>query len=198
MRKAIFIDKDGTLVSNVPYNVDPDKIVLENGAIEGLRLLQSRGYALIVISNQAGVAHGYFPEEALQGVIAKVRCLLSDAGIHLDGFYYCPHHPVGKIAAYAASCHCRKPAPGMILKAAGELNISLCESWMIGDILHDVEAGNRAGCQSVLINNGNETVWDVNEDSRPEYIAKDLLEAAKLIANHSTANHKTWNSFIRQ
>ncbi|MBW8682763.1 D-glycero-alpha-D-manno-heptose-1,7-bisphosphate 7-phosphatase [Chitinophaga rhizophila] len=197
MRKAIFIDKDGTLIRNVPYNVDPDKIQLEHFAIEGLRLLQQKGYLIVVISNQAGVAHGYFSEDALQPVIGTVRRLLADGGIRLDGFYYCPHHPAGKVEPFAASCTCRKPAPGMIIRAAIDLDISLGESWMIGDILHDVEAGNRAGCQSILINNGNETEWVINPNSRPEYIVKDLLEAATMIANHSTTNHSTWNSYIR-
>jgi D-glycero-D-manno-heptose 1,7-bisphosphate phosphatase len=198
MRKAVFIDKDGTLITNVPYNADPDKIVLEQGAIEGLRLLQEKGYALIVVSNQAGIAHGYFREEDMQPVIAKVRALLLAAGITLDGFYYCPHHPAGKIVQYAVRCECRKPLPGMILQASEELDIFLPESWMIGDILHDVEAGNRAGCRSVLVNNGNETVWEMNVLNRPAYIAKDLLESAQLIVNHSTANLRTWNSYIKR
>jgi D,D-heptose 1,7-bisphosphate phosphatase len=197
MKKAIFIDKDGTLIRNVPYNVDPDKITLEYGAIEGLQLLQRKGYSLIVISNQSGIAHGYFKEEDMQPVIATVRDLLAAADIRLDGFYYCPHHPDGKVAGYASACLCRKPAPGMILRAARESGISLGESWMIGDILHDVEAGNRAGCKSVLINNGNETVWEMNQHSRPEYFAKDLLEAAKLIASHSIEKSRIWNSYIR-
>lgn len=197
MRKAVFIDKDGTLISNVPYNADPDKIVLEDGAIEGLRLLQTKGYALIVVSNQAGIAHGYFREEDMQPVIARVRELLLEGGITLDGFYFCPHHPAGKVTQYAVSCECRKPLPGMILQAAEQMDIFLPESWMIGDILNDVEAGNRAGCQSVLLNNGNETVWEMNDYNKPEYIAIDLLEAAQLIVNHSTAKFKTWNSYIK-
>jgi D,D-heptose 1,7-bisphosphate phosphatase len=198
MRKAVFIDKDGTLISNVPYNADPEKIVLEHGAVEGLRLLQKKGYALIVVSNQAGIAHGYFTEKDMQPVIARVRALLFAGGIALDGFYYCPHHPAGKIAQYAVSCECRKPLPGMILRASEELDISLPGSWMIGDILHDIEAGNRAGCRSVLLNNGNETVWEMSALNEPAYIAKDLLEAAHHIVNHSTANFRTWNLSIKR
>ncbi|MCF6407880.1 HAD family hydrolase [Chitinophaga filiformis] len=198
MRRAVFIDKDGTLISNVPYNADPDKIVLEQGAVEGLRLLQERGYALIVVSNQAGIAHGYFREEEMQPVIAKVSQLLSEAGIALDGFYYCPHHPAGKITPYAISCDCRKPLPGMLLRAAKEMDIFLPESWMIGDILNDVEAGNRAGCQSVLLNNGNETVWEMNEHNEPAYIANDLRDAAQFIVKNATAKFRTWNSYIKR
>lgn len=198
MRKAVFIDKDGTLITNVPYNADPEKIVLEYGATQALRLLQEKGYLLVVISNQAGIAHGYFREEDMQPVIARVRTLLLAAGITLDGFYYCPHHPAGKITQYAVGCECRKPLPGMILQASEELDIFLPESWMIGDILHDVEAGNRAGCRSVLLNNGNETVWEMSTLNKPAYIAKDLPEAARHIVNHSTANFRTWNSYIKR
>lgn len=193
MKRAVFIDKDGTLISNVPYNADPDKIVLERGAVEGLRMLQERGYALIVVSNQAGIAHGYFREDEMQPVIARVKQLLGEAGIALDGFYYCPHHPAGRIAQYALACTCRKPLPGMLLQAAEELDIILPESWMIGDILNDVEAGNRAGCRSILLNNGNETVWETNEYNEPAYIANDLREAAQFIVKHATAKFKTWN-----
>lgn len=193
MRKAVFIDKDGTLIRNVPYNADPGRIVLEYGAIEGLRLLQSKGYALIVVSNQAGIAHGYFGEEEMLPVISKIRELLSIEGIVLDGFYYCPHHPAGKVDRYAIACECRKPLPGMLLLAAEEAKILLEGSWMIGDILNDVEAGNRAGCRSILLNNGNETMWEMNEFNKPAYIADNLLEAARFIEQHTTANIKIWN-----
>ncbi|PSL34818.1 D-glycero-alpha-D-manno-heptose-1,7-bisphosphate 7-phosphatase [Chitinophaga ginsengisoli] len=198
MRKAVFIDKDGTLISNVPYNADPDKIVLEYGALEGLRLLQEKGYALIVVSNQAGIAHGYFREEDMLPVIARVRELLQEGGITLDGFYYCPHHPAGKITPYALRCDCRKPLPGMLLQAAEEMDIFLPGSWMIGDILNDVEAGNRAGCRSVLLNNGNETVWETNDYNKPAHIANDMLEAARLIVKHATAKFETWNLYIKR
>ena len=198
MRRAVFIDKDGTLISNVPYNADPDKIVLEYGAVEALRLLQEKGYALIVVSNQAGIAHGYFREEEMQPVIDRVRQLLREGGIVLDGFYYCPHHPAGKVTQYAISCMCRKPLPGMLLQAAEEMDVFLPESWMIGDILHDVEAGNRAGCRSILLNKGNETVWEMNDYNKPEHIADNMLEAARLIVKHSTAKLETWNSFIKR
>ncbi|PWV56754.1 HAD-IIIA family hydrolase [Chitinophaga sp. S165] len=190
MRKAIFIDKDGTLIDNVPYNADPNKIVLASGAIEGLRLLQDEGYVLIVVSNQAGIAHGYFREIEMLPVIARLERLLYEHEIVLEGFYYCPHHPAGKIVQYAVTCECRKPLPGMLVQAAEELDLDLPGSWMIGDILNDVEAGNRAGCQSVLLNNGNETVWEMNTLNKPLYIAENLLEAARLIVNHTTENLK--------
>src|SRR3954470_2176029 len=118
---AVFLDKDGTLVNDVPYNVDPSLIELAAGAAEGAALLVAAGYSLVVVSNQSGVARGIFPETAIAAVERRIRELLIDASVSLDGFYYCPHHPQGNIARYAAECDCRKPAPGMLTRAADEL-----------------------------------------------------------------------------
>src|SRR5687767_8859310 len=159
MKKAVFIDKDGTLIPDLPYNVDTSLITLQEGAVEGLKLLQSAGFLLIIISNQAGVAYGYFKEADVLSVEEKLKELLSPEGVSLDGFFYCPHHPEGKVEAYSIKCSCRKPEAGMILKAAETFSIDLSRSWMIGDILNDVEAGHNAGCRSILIDNGNETEW---------------------------------------
>jgi D-glycero-D-manno-heptose 1,7-bisphosphate phosphatase len=179
--KAIFLDKDGTLINDVPYNVDPDLITLTKNSLEGLKLLQDAGYLLVIISNQAGVAYGYFEEAALNCVETKLNELLGDHGIKLSGFYYCPHNTQGKIAAYTENCDCRKPKPGMLLQAAGDLNIDLSSSWMIGDILNDVEAGNRAGCKTILIDNGNETEWILNEYRMPEIKCPDINQAANYL-----------------
>ena len=102
-------------------------------------------------------------------------------GIYLDAFYYCPHHPDGIVSGYDQECDCRKPEPGLLRKAADDMDIDLSRSWMIGDILNDVEAGNKAGCKSILINNGNETEWKPGSNRIPEYFAKDLADAAKFI-----------------
>jgi len=184
MRKAVFIDKDGTLITNVPYNANPDLVRLEPGAAEALQLLHKHGYALVVVSNQSGIAHGYFEDEAMQAVKDRITALLQCCGIQLDGFFYCPHHPQGSVEKYAIACACRKPKPGMLLQAAGLLDIDLRQSWMIGDILHDVEAGNRAGCHTILLDNGHETEWMINNYRKPLYITGGLLEAALLIINN--------------
>jgi D,D-heptose 1,7-bisphosphate phosphatase len=176
--KAIFIDKDGTLIPDIPYNVDPGRISLQEGALNGLHRLQEAGYLLIIISNQSGVARGLFKEEALLNVQHKIESLLAVKGVVLNGFYYCPHYPNAAIKEYAVECDCRKPQPGMLLKAARELDIDLSRSWMIGDILNDVEAGKKAGCKTVLIDNGNEKDWFVNELRTPDYKAKTIEEAA--------------------
>jgi D-glycero-D-manno-heptose 1,7-bisphosphate phosphatase len=179
--RAVFLDKDGTLVENVPYNVDPKKIQLTTGAIEGLKLLHSAGYILIVVSNQSGVARGLFKEGALTEVENHLRVVLQEAGIPLAGFYYCPHHPDGRLRNYSINCMCRKPRPGMLFTAAREHKINLASSWIIGDILDDIEAGRRAECNTVLLDNGNETEWTLTPYRRPHYTAPNLLEAARLI-----------------
>jgi D-glycero-D-manno-heptose 1,7-bisphosphate phosphatase len=184
-RKAIFLDKDGTLIPDVPYNVNPDLIILNNGVIEGLKLLKDNGYILAVISNQAGVARGYFKYNELEKVKEKLNLLLKKQGIEIDAYYFCPHHPLGKVAEYSVACDCRKPEPGMILKAAKDLQIDTKKSWMIGDILNDVEAGNRAGCKTILLDIGNETEWSESPFRTPTFIAPDFLHAAGLICNVS-------------
>jgi histidinol-phosphate phosphatase family protein len=179
---AVFLDKDGTLVENVPYNVDPARVRLHPDAGEALRTLHAAGYPLVVITNQSGVARGYFPESALAGVEARLRALVEGAGAPLDGFYYCPHHPRGTVAEYAVDCACRKPRPGLFLRAARERGIDLQRSWFVGDILDDVEAGRRAGCRTILLDRGNETEWVLSWRRLPHHVAGDLGEAARVIA----------------
>ena len=186
--KAVFLDKDGTLIPDVPYNVETNKIELNEGVIEGLQMLQSNAYLLVVVSNQSGIAHGYFSQEQLENAMSTIDQKCQHFGIYLDGFYYCPHHPEGKVEGYNGDCDCRKPRPGLIVRAARDLNIDLANSWMIGDILNDVEAGNRAGCKSILINNGNETEWVPGSNRVPEYFAKDLADAAKFILASNKVN----------
>lgn len=180
--RAVYLDKDGTLIENVPYNVSPDLIRLGPGADDGLSLLDALGYRLIVVSNQPGVALGYFPECALVAVEKRLRELLSARGVRLADFIYCPHHPDGRVAPHARACDCRKPAPGMIEAAARRHGIDLARSWMVGDILDDVEAGRRAGCRTVLLDNGNETEWLMTPERKPCFLAADLAEAARIIA----------------
>jgi histidinol-phosphate phosphatase family protein len=175
---AVFLDKDGTLVDDIPFNVDPGRMRLAQGAREGLQRLARAGYALVVVSNQPGVAMGRFPEHALAAVEQRLRDLMAMCGASLLGFYYCPHLPANHIGHYRTPCLCRKPAPGLIRRAAAEHGLDLRRSWMVGDILDDVEAGRRAGCRSILIDNGNETEWDLCRKRTPHGVAGDLEEAA--------------------
>jgi D-glycero-D-manno-heptose 1,7-bisphosphate phosphatase len=167
--RGVFLDKDGTLVENVPYNVDPARIRLAPGAAEAVARISAAGYRVIVVSNQPGVGLGFFAEHELERVQRHLAALLP-----MTAFYYCPHAP-------QAGCPCRKPQSGMLLQAAREHGVELAQSWMVGDILDDVEAGRRAGCRTVLVDNGNETEWQLNAAREPHAKVKGLLEAADLI-----------------
>jgi histidinol-phosphate phosphatase family protein len=180
-RRAVFLDKDGTLVEDVPYNVDPDRIRLTPRAGSGLAMLHEAGFRLVVITNQSGVARGMFSREALGRVEGELRRLLAREGVRLAGFYYCPHHPEGSDRRFAVACSCRKPEPGLLRQAAAELGIDLPASWMIGDILDDVEAGRAAGCGTILLDNGNETEWQLSPQRMPDMLANDLEHAASMI-----------------
>jgi histidinol-phosphate phosphatase family protein len=178
---AVFFDKDGTLVEDVPYNVDPAKVRLAQGAAASLARVCAAGYRAIVVSNQSGVARGLFDEAALDPVSERVATLAGHAGGRIDGFYYCPHHPDGVRAEFARACACRKPAPGLLRRAACEHGIDLGRSWLVGDILDDVEAGRAAGCRSVLLDTGAETVWQRSPEREPHYVAGSLAEATTII-----------------
>ncbi len=167
---AVFLDKDGTLIEDVPYNVDPALIRLAPGAGEALRRLRAAGYKLIVVSNQSGVARGLFAESALRPVAAAAGDLLAGCGGALAGFYYCPHHPEGALPRYAIECDCRKPAPGMLAAGRAGAWHRSAASWLIGDILNDVEAGHRAGCRTILLDNGNETEWELSAERLPDCV----------------------------
>ncbi|MFL9912747.1 D-glycero-alpha-D-manno-heptose-1,7-bisphosphate 7-phosphatase [Paraburkholderia sp. RL17-337-BIB-A] len=181
MQPAVFFDKDGTLLDDVPYNVDPSLMRFGPGARQALTLLAAHPFALFVISNQSGVALGRFEHSALTEVEAQLHRLFAGCGATLSGVYWCPHHPHGGVARYAAMCGCRKPAPGLLLRAAQEHRLDLAQSWFIGDILDDVEAGNRAGCRTVLLDNGNETEWLSGAQRVPSARAADLHAAARIV-----------------
>ena len=180
-RAAVFLDKDGTLIDDVPYNVDPARVTLARGAVDALRALKMHGFLLIVVSNQAGVAMGRFPLQALAAVERRIQELLAPSGAAIDAFYYCPHLPQAANVRYAIRCLCRKPQPGLLRRAAREWAIDLTRSWLLGDILDDVEAGNRAGCRTVLVDSGNETEWLLTPYRQPHHLALTLRQAARLI-----------------
>jgi len=177
--QAVFVDKDGTLVENVPYNVDPAKLRFTPHALDGLRLLGKKGYRIIVVSNQPGLAYGMFTRAQLTQLQLALAAMMEREGVQLADFYACPHAPgpAGPVPA----CLCRKPAPGLLRQAARSHRLDLARCWMIGDILDDVEAGRRAGCRTVLLDRGNETVWRLSPLRTPHLRAETLLEAAQAI-----------------
>lgn len=158
-KRAIFLDKDGTLVENVDYNVDPGLIRFPDGVLDSLGQLRNAGFELVVVTNQSGLARGMFSERELKHYLAELGSILKAEGTPLAGIYYCPHHPEARDSRYRRFCSCRKPNPGMLARASRELGLDLSHSWMVGDLLDDVEAGHRAGCWSALVNHdGNEAV----------------------------------------
>lgn len=186
---AIFLDKDGTLLADVPYNVNPDRMRFAPGARTGLARLARLGLPLIVISNQPGVALGKFGIDDLQPMRRKLEAMFLEAGASMLDFCFCPHHPQGVHPAYTKICDCRKPAPGLLCGAAGRHGIDIAASWFIGDILDDVEAGRRAGCHTLLLDNGNETEWRGSEWRRPDHVAADLDEASLWLVHGGALRH---------
>lgn len=184
MQPAIFLDKDHTLIPDIPYNVDPAKIRLTPGAGPALLALQQAGYALVVVSNQAGVAKGFFPVAALVDVQKRLNFLLGAYGVHLAGFYFCPHYPEGAVPAYAKRCACRKPAPGLLYQAADDLGLDLPCSWMVGDIWSDIDAGRAAGCTTVLFTYHTDAAKEL-QTACPDYVAADFAEVVRIILTHS-------------
>ena len=178
--RAIFIDRDGTLVHARHYPSKPDDLVLYDGIGSKLRLLQDAGFKLIVITNQSGIARGYFTAADLAVMHEHVSDELRAHGVQIDGYYFCPHHPDGVIPELAMRCDCRKPEPGMILQASKEHGIDPRHSWFLGDILDDIEAGHRAGCRPILIDLGTESL-PPSAQRTPEFVARDTAHALDII-----------------
>jgi histidinol-phosphate phosphatase family protein len=177
-RPAVFLDKDGTLIENVPFNVDPADVRFMPNVVAGLQLLLQTGLPLIVVTNQPGLATGRITRSQLVRVQHAIEDRLKEeGGITLAGWYTCPHAP-------DVGCLCGKPASGLLRQAALAHSIDLTQSWIVGDILDDVEAGRRVGCKSILVDVGNETVWRRSPLREPHYTCRDFLEAARLIVAH--------------
>ncbi|MBM2835392.1 MAG: hypothetical protein HW406_2553 [Candidatus Brocadiaceae bacterium] len=180
-KKAVFLDRDGTIVVHEPYLSSPDQLKLLPNAAEGIHLFKEHGYLAIVVTNQSGVARGLFSEKQLMLIHTKLMNMLKDEGVELDDIYYCPHHREGIIEQYRVECDCRKPKPKMLLDAAKKHNIDLTQSLMVGDSVEfDMQTGKNAGCTSILIRNGCTDSTNTASITMMDYVVKDLLEAARL------------------
>ncbi|WP_037324921.1 D-glycero-beta-D-manno-heptose 1,7-bisphosphate 7-phosphatase [Anaerovibrio sp. RM50] len=155
MNRAVFFDRDGTLNEEVHYLHKIEDFKWIEGAIDAIKYCNDNGYLAIVITNQSGVARGYYPESDIMKLYNWMNADLAKHGAHLDGIYYCPHHPTGKVKEYAIECDCRKPLPGMLLKAQKEHNIDLKSSFLIGDGARDVECAEAAGAKGIRYRGGN-------------------------------------------
>ena len=185
---AVFLDRDGTINEEVGYMDNLDKLKMIPTAYEAIRLINNSCMKAIVVTNQAGIARGFFTEQFVSQTHEIMQADLLNQNASIDKFYYCPHHPTAGIGIYLQNCNCRKPLPGMLLQAAHDLNIDLESSYMIGDTERDMEAAKKAGVRGVLVKTGygRETLEDVGTDlaraeSRPDFVAEDILEAVKWI-----------------
>ncbi len=182
MRPAIFFDRDGTLCREVGYVNHPSRLELAPGAPGALRRAAALGFATVVVTNQAGAARGYFPWHVVEETHARLRHLLAEEGARLDGIYACPHHPEVGGPGFRKVCDCRKPAPGMLLRAARELDLDISRSFMVGDSFRDVGAGRNAGVRgTVLLRTGygrGELLWKgPHQEHWPDHVADDLAGA---------------------
>lgn len=180
-RPALFLDRDGTLVHPRHYPSRPEELILYDGLGPGLRRLRAAGFALVVITNQSGLARGLFSHADLNAMHAHLARELAAIDVEIDAVYYCPHHIDGVIPRLAIACDCRKPEPGMVLRAAAEHNLDLARSWLLGDILDDIEAGRRAGCRTVLVDVGAEPL-PATRFRMPDFVARDTAHALDIVA----------------
>jgi D-glycero-D-manno-heptose 1,7-bisphosphate phosphatase len=194
--RAVFLDRDDTLIDNDGYLGDPSKVKLLTGAATAVSAIRALGYRLIVVSNQSGVARGLFDESAVEAVNQEMcRQLREQAGAHIDASYYCPYHPEAPIAEYRLDHDWRKPKPGMLLQAAADFGLDLSQSWMIGDQPRDVAAGAAAGCRTILLRDPDKAkTTDADPPAlqvSPNFIVRTLADAARIIAREGrnpTAN----------
>ncbi len=185
MKPAVFLDRDGTVSHEVGYVNHVDRFRIYPWSAAAIRNLNEAGLPVFVITNQSGVARGYFPEELVKEVNRLLVRSLADHGARLDGIYYCPHHPEGREHAFRMACDCRKPMPGLLNRAARDHDIDLAASFIVGDRYLDLETGFLVGARGVLVLSGygkGEFLYQAAEWPRPpDHVATDLAEAAEWI-----------------
>ncbi|MHB1456451.1 MAG: D-glycero-beta-D-manno-heptose 1,7-bisphosphate 7-phosphatase [Armatimonadota bacterium] len=173
---AVFVDRDGVInLNRDDYVKNVDELVFIPGALIALEILNKAGMAVVIISNQAGIARGVIDSKDLTAIDLKLNECVNESGGNIHAIYYCRHKPEDQ-------CHCRKPKPGLILQAIEEMNLAEIRSYLIGDALSDIDAGSSAGCTTILVLSGRTTIKEVDLwDKKPDYIADDLLAAVNWI-----------------
>ena len=154
LQPAIFLDRDGVIIEDSHYVSSTQEVRLIPGSADAIAALNAAGWVVVVVTNQSGVARGMFTTETVEAVHTHIAELLAERGAKIDAFYYCPHHTDGEVEAFRGDCACRKPKPGMLLRAAEELWLDLSRSWIVGDRPTDLQAGAAVGCQTVLVRTG--------------------------------------------
>lgn len=183
-RRAVFFDRDGTIIEERRYLKEVSQVLLLPGAAEAIQSLSMKGYVVIMVSNQSGIARGMFSESRVQKVNQRVQELLRQKGACFDAMYYCPHHPNGSVPGYAFECGCRKPAPGMGRRAAAEYGIDLTSSYMVGDKTEDIMFGQNCGMKNAyLVSTGYGRQANLVEGYGVK--VKDALDAARKILSET-------------
>ena len=177
------MDRDGTLIEESGYLNELSRLIFYPFTVDAVRQLNRGGFVVIVITNQAGIARGIVPESFLETAHGHIQDRMTGGGAQIDAFYHCPHHPDGIVPALRVRCDCRKPQPGLLLRAAADLDLDLTRSFMIGDRFHDLAAGRAAGTRTVLVRTGYGAVEERTEHDapRPDAIADNLAGAAAWI-----------------
>ncbi len=190
-RPAIFMDRDGTLSHEVGYVNHLSRFRLFSWTVDAVRLINRSGFLAVVVTNQAGVARGYFPESLIHDVHASLRARMDEGDARLDAIYFCPHHPSVGEAPYRLDCDCRKPRPGLLRRAERELGADLERSWVIGDRRGDLQLAWSVGARGALVKSGyglGEWERDVPAwDRKPDLVAEHLLEAVERIVHQAGA-----------
>ncbi len=186
---AVFLDRDGTLIEEVDYLERVEQVALYSWSIDGVRLLNRAGIRVFVVTNQAGVARGYFTESVVEDVHRHIDSLLASGGARIDAYYYCPHHPEGAVEAYRRSCECRKPGRGLVDRAAREFGIDPSRSFVVGDRWLDIQLARAVGARAVLVRTGFGSTAERQQPSNvtADAIADNLVDAANWILGHTPA-----------
>lgn len=186
-RPAVFLDRDGTIIEDVDFLRTADQLRIFPWSAPAIRALNEAGHAVVVVTNQSGIARGLFDEAQLGDVHAALTGALAGQGAAIDAYYFCPHHPDALDEQYRLDCACRKPAPGLVLRARDDMGLDLSRSWMVGDRWRDVEAGLAAGVRSILVRTGYgaEDAAHPPADVRADAILDNLMEAVDWILRSS-------------
>jgi D-glycero-D-manno-heptose 1,7-bisphosphate phosphatase len=179
MKKAAFLDRDGTILDELGYLTPSSSIVIYPWSADAIRLLKRAGYAVVMITNQGGIGLGLYDHAFVKATHEQLSRQFAAAGAEIDAWYYCPHHPEAVVEEYRMVCGCRKPAPGMLRDAAGDLGLDLPQSWVVGDQWRDVQLAHLAGCRSVLVRTGHGLA---QESAWPEGVAPPTAACDNLIA----------------
>ena len=189
MKKCIFLDRDGNINVEKDYLHKIEEFEFIDGAREAIKIFNDLGYLVVVVTNQSGVARGYYDENSVKTLHEYLQKEVEKIGGHVDGFYYCPHHPEKGVGQYKLNCNCRKPEPGMFLKAQKDFDIDFSSSIMVGDKISDVKAGENLGMRSILVRTGHGLEEEKKLKNQCE-IHETLYEFAKQLKRESKTNRK--------